>query len=157
MSKSEMKPGQAYIVFPGSGVAVPVPDIPDDEEAAWEAEQAALDASPEFRAMMERANRDIAEGRTKPAEQVYRELGIGEPSYDAKSDTAYVPLADGPFGHTVEEPHRTIDYNQEGAVFGVEFRTASQGVDFSGLPEADAREIAAALHRLGVPVTQPVS
>jgi uncharacterized protein YuzE len=106
---------------------------------------------------MERANRDIAEGRTKPAEQVYRELGIGEPSYDAETDTAYVPLADGPFGHTVEEPRRTIDYTKGGAVFGVEFREASQGVDLSGLPEADAHEIAATLRRLGVPVTQPVA
>ena len=71
---------RAYIVFRGAGVEVEVPDLPAGEPRSDDAAQEALDASPEFRATMERANQHIAAGETISAEELYREFGYTPPA-----------------------------------------------------------------------------
>ena len=56
-------------------------------------------------------------------------------TFDREADMLYVTLADGDVHETrAFGDLRMVDYSAEGEVLGVEFVSASHGVDLTGLP-----------------------
>ncbi len=71
--------------------------------------------------------------------------------FDPDADVLYVHLADGEVDETLSLGDlRNIDRSKDGTVLGVEFVSASHGVDLSDIPFA--RKIAAAIGDSGFPV-----
>ncbi len=72
-------------------------------------------------------------------------------SFDQEADVLYVHLADGDVYETVSVGDlRMIDRSKDGTIIGVEFVSASQGIDLSDIPFAPT--IAAAIGDSGYPV-----
>jgi len=72
-------------------------------------------------------------------------------SYDEEADVLYVQLAAGAVHATLSLGDlRMIDEASDGAVLGVEFVGASDGIDLSNVPFADT--IAAAIGDSGLPL-----
>ena len=70
-------------------------------------------------------------------------LGSEAVTYDQESDCLYVTLAENPTQVERQEmldDLRVIDYSGAGAVVGVEFILASEGIDLSDVPFADLVE-----------------
>lgn len=58
-------------------------------------------------------------------------------TYDPEADALYVRLNELPVGKTKPlDDLRLIDYSKDGAVVGVEFLEASEGVDLSEVPHS---------------------
>lgn len=56
-------------------------------------------------------------------------------SYDEEADVLYVEFAPGDIARTVALGDlRLVDEGRDGTVLGVEFISASQGIDLSGMP-----------------------
>jgi len=72
-------------------------------------------------------------------------------SYDEAADVLYVQLAAGAVHQTVSLGDlRMIDEANDGTVLGVEFVSASDGVDLANVPFADT--IATAIGDSGLPI-----
>lgn len=108
-------------------------------------------AHPRVRALLEEANREIADGKTVPAEELGRALRLDEPSYDVEGDALYVPLSDRLFGREEQlDARRRVAYSEDSTPVAVEIRRASAGILLDGLPEPE--RIAAQARRFGLPV-----
>jgi len=58
-------------------------------------------------------------------------------TYDPEADAVYVRLIDSPVDQTRPlDDLRLIDYSADGAVVGVEFLEASEGIDLSDVPHS---------------------
>ena len=56
-------------------------------------------------------------------------------TYDAEADALYVQLRDGSVARQVFiDDARILDYSEDGAIAGVEFVCASEGIDLSDVP-----------------------
>ncbi|MGH2354887.1 MAG: hypothetical protein ACRDI2_08190 [Chloroflexota bacterium] len=140
-----------YLVVPGTDVVVPLPPVDTDTLEGRKEEARAIAAHPAMRALLEDANRDIAEGSTISAEELHRQLGIDEPSYDLEEDALYVPLSDGDFDREEQlDEWRRAAYAEDGTPVDVEVLRACEGVSLDGLPEPE--RIAAEARRFGLPV-----
>ena len=74
-------------------------------------------------------------------------------SYDTEADVLYVEFSDALVDRTVAMGDlRMVDYGKDGAVLGVEFVSASSGVDLDGVPFAQAIERAIRDGGLSIPV-----
>lgn len=72
-------------------------------------------------------------------------------SFDAEADVLYVYLTDGTVDETVALGDlRMIDKSKEGTILGIEFISASEGVDLSDIPFAPT--VAAAIGDSGLPI-----
>ena len=72
-------------------------------------------------------------------------------SYDDEADVLYVEIAEGEVAHTVAYGDlRLVDEAPDGSVLGVEFISASQGIDLSGVPLRS--EIEEALGKSDLPI-----
>ena len=61
--------------------------------------------------------------------------------YDHEADALYVQLGPGPSARSSNLGDlRLLDYSAEGSVVAVEFISASEGIDLSGVPERSAVE-----------------
>ena len=70
--------------------------------------------------------------------------------YDEEADAIYVRLRDGTSGGGREvSPHTIVHYGTSGEVLGVEFIVVSQGIDLTGVPEAE--RVAAVLRAIPHP------
>lgn len=142
---------QTYIEFPGTGIRVPVPDVPPEEVGPGNAETEALLADPRVRALLAEADRETAEGKAISADDMRQQFGTDEPSYDVEEDALYVPLTGGPFEREEQvDEWRRVAYAEDGTPVAVEVLRASEGVDTAGLP-APAR-VAAVARQFGLPV-----
>jgi uncharacterized protein YuzE len=63
-------------------------------------------------------------------------------TYDPEADVLYVQLTGGEMAATQKflDDRRILDYSADGAVVGVEFICASEGVDLSDVPFAQSVE-----------------
>ncbi len=78
-------------------------------------------------------------------------MGFPRVSFDDEADMLYVQLADGNVFETLPLGDlRMIDRSNDGTVIGIEFVSASDGVDLSNVPFASA--IAAAIGDSGYPL-----
>jgi uncharacterized protein YuzE len=72
-------------------------------------------------------------------------------TYDEDADVLYVYLSDGEVAETRNLGDlRLIDYSKDGAVIGIEFVSASNGVDLDSVPFAPT--VAAAIGDSGFPI-----
>lgn len=72
-------------------------------------------------------------------------------SFDAEADVLYVYLTDGTVDATTALGDlRMIDKSKDGTVLGIEFISASEGVDLSDIPFAPT--VAAAIGDSGLPI-----
>lgn len=74
-------------------------------------------------------------------------------SYDTEADVLYVEFSSAQVDRTVAMGDlRMVDYDRDGAVLGVEFVSASSGVDLDGVPFAKTIEHAIRNGGLSIPV-----
>ncbi len=72
-------------------------------------------------------------------------------TFDAEADALYVRLRDGSSARqAMLDDARIIDYSEDGAVIGVEFLGASDGVDLDDVPFAPT--VASLIHDSGLPI-----
>lgn len=72
-------------------------------------------------------------------------------TYDPEADALYVRLRDGASARQATlDDSRIIDYSGDGAVLGVEFLGASDGVDLDDVPFAPT--VANLIHDSGLPI-----
>jgi uncharacterized protein YuzE len=57
---------------------------------------------------------------------------------DKRADAVYVKLQDKPVAYTQRlDDNRIVDYAQDNTVVGVDLLSISEGVDYTGLPNAE--------------------
>ena len=79
-------------------------------------------------------------------------MGYVQVEYDEEADAIAIHLQE-PQGEVITEdagPGRYVDYDETGAVVGVEFLAVSRGINVEGMPEAD--RIRRALNSIPHPV-----
>ena len=76
---------------------------------------------------------------------------ISPVTYDTDADALYVRLREGASARQATlDDARIIDYSEDGAVLGVEFLGASDGVDLDDVPFAPT--VAKLIHDSGLPI-----
>ena len=59
-------------------------------------------------------------------------------TYDEEADAIYIKLREGKSrGVREASPHTLVNYGTEDQVLGVEFLVVSEGIDLTGVPEAE--------------------
>lgn len=140
-----------YLIVPGTDVAVALPPLDTTTLDGRKEEARVFTSHPRVRALLEEANREIADGETVSAEQLERELRLDEPSYGVEEDALYVLLGDRPFDREEQlDERRRVAYAEDGTAVAVEIRRASEGILLDGLPEPG--RIDAQARRFGLPV-----